>query len=132
MDWDKKYELGHEKIDFEHRIFLNLVSVTITYADCAATKERMLSHLKEIELYARFHFLSEENMMKDVGYPHYAHHKEEHRILLSQFNDKIHDYVLQEISMEDVGQFLFEWFAFHTTNSDHKFVQYINDSNIKT
>jgi len=131
IDWDKKYELGHEKIDFGHRIFLNLVSATFTYTDCAAVKERMFRHLKELESYARFHFLSEENLMLDVGYPHLAHHKQEHQMLLSQLDDKVHEYVSQEISMKDIGGFLFEWFAFHTTNSDKQLVQYIKDSNLK-
>jgi hemerythrin len=25
VEWDKKFEVGHERIDFEHKIFLNLI-----------------------------------------------------------------------------------------------------------
>lgn len=89
----------------------------------------MLRHLKEVELYARFHFISEENLMYDAGYPHIAQHKEEHHTLLTQLDDRIHEYAADEICMKDIGNFLFEWFAFHTTNSDKKLVQYIKNSN---
>ncbi|MCU7924131.1 MAG: hypothetical protein KZQ88_15690 [Candidatus Thiodiazotropha sp. (ex Dulcina madagascariensis)] len=60
--WDKKFELGHERIDFEH-------STISAEAGNGSGKERILRLLAELRKYAEFHFLSEENEMLKVNYP---------------------------------------------------------------
>ncbi|NEV61638.1 hypothetical protein [Thiorhodococcus minor] len=49
ISWDRKFEVGHERIDFEHRIFLGLI-VDLDTAICAgASKERLSRIGREVE-----------------------------------------------------------------------------------
>ncbi|MCP4596631.1 hemerythrin domain-containing protein [Neptuniibacter sp.] len=123
IQWDKKFELGHERIDFEHRIFLDLIK---SVSQLASDKERALRLLREVEKYAEFHFISEENLMLDTGYPDYSSHKEEHQILLATLKEKSFEYRHDQLSLEELSDFLFQWFALHTTQVDSKLTQYIS------
>lgn len=123
IQWDKKFELGHERIDFEHRIFLDLIK---SASGLKSDKERALRLLKEVEKYAEFHFISEENLMLDMEYPEYSSHKAEHQMLLATLKEKTFEYRHDQLSLEDLSDFLFQWFALHTTQIDSQLTQYIN------
>ena len=125
LKWDSKYELGHERIDFEHHIFLGLVTEFQEVASQLAPKEKQLRVLNEIVKYAEFHFLSEENIMEDCHYPDKARHVVLHQALLAEAKDNLHSFVRNNITADDVFQFLFEWFALHTSTEDKKLVAYI-------
>lgn len=123
IQWDKKFELGHERIDFEHRIFLDLIK---SVSELASEKERALRLLREVEKYAEFHFISEENLMLDTEYPDYSSHKTEHQILLATLKEKVFEYRHNQLSLEELSDFLFQWFALHTTQVDSQLTQYIS------
>lgn len=128
LKWDQKFELGHQRIDNEHRVFLSLIIDASTMGETTAPKDRALRLLAEVKKYAEFHFLSEENIMIDVDYPDYEHHKAEHARLLARLDDKIHLYTAGSKSLTDVANFMFEWFALHTTQIDKKLASYIQQS----
>jgi hemerythrin len=128
VEWSNKFEVGHERIDFEHKIFLNLIREASRLPQGDISQERVLMHLNEVKQYAVFHFTSEENIMFDVNYPDIQPHKNEHEMLLALFDDKVHQYRLQEIGLEKVVEFLFEWFALHTTQVDTRLAKYIAQS----
>jgi hemerythrin len=130
LKWDHRYELGNDKIDAEHRIFLGLIVDFHDAASQGSAKDKMIRIFKEISKYAEFHFVSEENLMIDYHYPEQAQHKQMHRRLLAEVDDKFHCFNSGLISSDDVFQFLFEWFAFHTSSEDKKLVGYIKDTNI--
>ncbi len=125
VEWSSKFEVGHERIDFEHEIFLNLIREASRLPERGVGHERVLLHLNEVKQYAVFHFTSEENIMVDVHYPDIGPHKKEHERLLALFDDRVHQYRREEIDLEMVVEFLFEWFAMHTTQVDTRLAKYI-------
>ena len=65
IKWEKKYEIGHERIDFEHQIFVDLI-VKIDDAvkrekdkDKDKDKDYIERLLHELQAYATFQFISE-------------------------------------------------------------------------
>ena len=75
--------------------------------------------IDEIRLYAAFHFLSEENIMIDIDFPDLQPHREEHARLLSLLDDKLHTFAADETySGAEIVEFVFQWFALHTTQVD--------------
>jgi hemerythrin len=85
----------------------------------------VLRLLTEVRKYAEFHFYSEENIMLDAEYPEYAKHKEEHEVLLANLDYHFHQYRLGASNLDEVVDFMFNWFALHTTGSDKKLAGYI-------
>ncbi|MCU7916909.1 MAG: hemerythrin family protein [Candidatus Thiodiazotropha sp. (ex Epidulcina cf. delphinae)] len=125
IDWDKKFELGHERIDFEHRVFLNLIRTISDEEESGSDKERILRLLAELRKYAEFHFLSEENEMLKVNYPDYEEHRKEHVRLLANYSDRVAEFRMDAIPLENIVEYIFSWFALHTTQVDKRLAEYI-------
>jgi hemerythrin len=128
LKWDRKYELGNDRIDAEHRIFLSLIVDFHDAAERDVPKDKLLRIFKEICKYAEFHFLSEENIMIDHRYPEQEHHTNSHAKLLAEANNKLYQLQSGSINADEAFNFLFNWFAFHTSSEDKKLVGYIESS----
>ena len=125
MVWDKKYEVGHARIDSEHRTFLELVTSFSDKIAQRASDEYLLRQLGEIATYADFHFASEESLMEECGYPDKARHARLHAALLRDFHAKTNHFSLGRISAHEVFEFLFQWFAHHSAQEDKQLALYI-------
>ena len=125
LKWRPAYKVGHARIDFEHRIFLGLVQKLDREIEDGATLGKILRTLYEIRKYAEFHFVSEENVMFDIGYPHLESHKRLHAMLLAHLARFSDNAVSGEIPAEDILIFLRDWFLHHTTEEDTKIAAYV-------
>ena len=128
LKWDQKYSVGHSRIDHEHQVFLNLIKNVSLADDTHKSREDILRLLIEVKKYADFHFYSEENIMLDHQYPDYDEHKKEHERLLAKLDDQFHSYKVGAIELHSVVEFLFNWFALHTTGTDKRLVNYISEN----
>jgi hemerythrin len=128
VEWRQEFEVGYERIDFEHKIFLGLIRDASAALELGLDHQRILRRLEEIKQYALFHFLSEENIMLDIDYPELVNQQLEHQRLLAQLSDKIHQYRNKAMDLETIVEFLFEWFALHTTQVDTRLGLYIQSS----
>ena len=126
--WDKKYEVGHKRIDFEHQVFVDLIRAVSEAGERADDEERISRLLIETKKYAAFHFFSEENLMIDVSFPDLEKHKKEHARLLAQFDDRINLYINGSDNLDDIVDFLFSWFALHTTQKDKEIAKFVAGS----
>jgi hemerythrin len=87
-----------------------------------------LLHLNEVRQYAVFQFTSEENIMFDAQYPDIDAHMNEHERLLALFDKRVRQYRNEEIELDQVVEFMFEWFALHTTQVDTRLAKYIAEA----
>ena len=124
--WKKDYELGIEDIDLQHRFFLNLINRLADELRMTTDAPRRASLIAELNAYARFHFISEENMMANANYPQLGEHRRHHLELISELNSK--EAMLQLDATDqragDVVDFLVEWFLHHTTGEDRRFAEF--------
>ncbi|CUW40137.1 conserved protein of unknown function(containing Haemerythrin-like, metal-binding domain, 1-128) [Magnetospirillum sp. XM-1] len=120
INWQRKYEIGHPRIDFEHRIFLDLIEQFARQAESGATAKRLLRTCAELYKYADFHFFSEEGLMEEIEWPETAAHKALHRDLLKQLHDYIDSVSVDQIRTSEMVAFLMQWFVSHTGSEDRK------------
>lgn len=120
IQWDQKFEIGHPRIDNEHRVFVDLIRAVSQAAEQGAPRDKAQRLLLEVRKYAEFHFLSEENLMLDVGFEDYATHHDEHVWLLRRLEDEMHRFDDNALPLSALADFMFEWFALHTTRDDRK------------
>ena len=78
IDWNQKYDLGVEDIDFQHHFFLNLINRLAKDLLELDNTDYQLSLISELNAYANFHFISEENMMRRANYPELEIHQKHH------------------------------------------------------
>lgn len=125
IQWDKKYLVNHPRIDHEHQVFVELIRAVALACDDNPPKEKALRLLMEVQKYAEFHFVSEENIMIDADYPEVQQHQSEHRRLLSTLDNELHQFRADRIALSHISNFLFEWFALHTTRVDMRLTQFL-------
>lgn len=125
--WRKDYELGVEDIDLQHRFFFNLVNRIATELLQTKDVQYRMDLINELNAYAKFHFISEENMMRKSNYPGFSYHKNLHFELIQQLSTKGNQLLLndQNTEAEALVSFLGEWFLRHTREIDRKFANYL-------
>lgn len=126
IKWEKKYEIGHERIDFEHQIFIDLIATIDDAVKLGEDNSYIEKLLIELRAYAVFHFISEENIMYLTNYPDYEVHKKEHNEFLDKFSQKLMEIDIEEQKVEDLLIFFMDWFASHTFNEDKRIASFIN------
>ena len=125
--WDTGYEIGIEDIDFQHHVFLNLINriaAELVHVENVSYRSALIS---ELNAYALFHFISEENMMARAGYDHLDEHRRHHRELIDRLSSRENMLALKGTPEEgaELIQFLVDWFMYHTTHEDRLFAAFL-------
>ena len=123
LHWKSNYEIGIEEIDFQHHCFINLINRLGTELINCTDNYYQNRLLQELFYYAKFHFISEENIMMKYHYPYIERHKELHLELIDELNSK------NATSPVELLEFLIKWFVVHTAQEDKKFGEFINATN---
>lgn len=127
VEWNKKLEVNNFEIDSEHKLFVSIINKIIVSRKANKEKEYLESLLKELLKYAEFHFLSEENIMYEFGYPDLLEHKKSHDRVLSDLRNRIFSLKYEFIDFTNLEEFLIEWFLNHTSTEDLKLAEFINE-----
>ena len=96
IEWLSTYNLGIDDIDFQHHFFLNLINRLAEELSTSENLEYRSGLIAELNAYARFHFISEENMMLRAGYPRLAEHRQHHHKLLEQLSFKENKLIMRK------------------------------------
>lgn len=133
IEWQPKYELGIEDIDYQHHFFLNLINRLARELQKTENIDYRAALISELSAYGRFHFISEENIMFQAGYPEFIEHKNLHFELIDQLSTKANLLALTNSNMSamKILDFLIDWFLDHTATEDRLFANYLhgNDQN---
>jgi len=127
LNWSHDYEIGISRIDLQHETFLDLVNEFQQIRLAGHDKNKLCRTLREICLYATFHFHSEENVMIDIGYPNLEAHKLHHYTLLEILSNKVLGLQIGEYDAESIEEFLIQWFVQHVKQEDMKIGQFLKE-----
>lgn len=128
LNWSHDYEIGNSRIDLQHETFLGLVNEFQQIRLAGHDKNKLCRTLREICLYATFHFHSEENVMTDCGYPGLEVHKLHHYTLLEVLNNKVLGLQMGQYDAESIEEFLIQWFVQHVKQEDMKIGQFLKET----
>lgn len=124
MKWQKKFEVGHKKMDMEHRVFCGLLHDVVTAEVKGASRDKIRRMLSETIKYAEFHFLSEENLMIDIGYPEFEQHHEAHKSLMRDMRKYVVSFESGHHNSKDLANILNNWIE-HATSEDVQLSKHI-------
>jgi len=129
ITWSDRYNIGHSKIDEEHKELVKIVNNL--HRDAVMTKKNegtplvFKDTIKGLISYINFHFSHEERLMNLFNYPkkysHKAKHdkfiskvlekyelyKEEPRLVISQLLTYLREWILEHIAIEDKEMMLY-------------------------
>jgi hemerythrin-like metal-binding protein len=127
IPWDKKYEIGHELIDSQHRIFLMLLNKLVDTLAKGVNKEHLFRVVNELRKYAEFHFISEESVMHEYFYPGTKNHEQIHARILGEVSVLCEHVSQDQAGPEDIVLYLQNWLFNHISLEDSHIAQYITE-----
>jgi hemerythrin len=131
FEWEEKYNTGVLRIDHQHQYFLQLINWLTDSLLASEDVDLNRKYIEEVMRYAKFHFLSEENIMQYYAYPEYEDHRNLHSKIVNQLNIGAANLDFGEENIGDFVKFLSGWFFEHTAEEDMKIGIYLKGRKYK-
>lgn len=128
VKWDDSMSVGSDVFDEHHKILidcLNDLHPLLGKTDC---DDKIASVLGRLEEFVLLHFGEEERMLRQVGYPDWRAHKDQH--------DQMYDLVFKLKSDVESGrsleaaylhEMLYAWLIKHILGDDRKYMDYLEN-----
>jgi len=135
IEWTPDFSLNNSTIDEQHKELFSKMNQLLYYI-ANDQEDGELEILELLEAYTVTHFTTEETLMKQVDYPHYAAHKAQHTTFIEMFkkfkklkqeyepNKEGHLYLALHIQQK-----LVNWLVHHVGQSDKKLERFLSDVN---
>jgi hemerythrin-like metal-binding protein len=128
MQWSSEYETGNELIDSQHRLLVLLCrKVELAYSG-GLERKVIVGLCQELRKFVDFHFVSEENVMREVDYPDHYHHANAHRHLVSDLDNLIRKVNEGSGTPASLLKMMSEWLLGHIRGDDARLADYIRSS----
>jgi hemerythrin len=119
LHWEKRYSVGIEAVDHEHRELVELINRLHEQAKAQGSKVAVLGFFGDLYKAISAHFALEERFMREKGYDQLRQHKGDHERLLDEIRDIMEDYEVNDIFEErQLAQRLDAWFSRHFESHD--------------
>ena len=121
FNWYNKYSIGNEEIDNQHKklfeIFNNM------FDTCVSGDKNKLSDavVDDLADYSEYHFKTEEQYMRDVGYDEIDSHIKEHNTFRQKVLELKHNKHMGEHELcHELLLYLSKWLMHHVMEEDKK------------
>jgi len=126
--WDKSLETGHEKIDEQHKQLFSTLDKITQESQQGRGKDEIYNTLNFLNQYTIMHFMTEEKLQKETGYPDYLAHKKIHDDFKATVKDLTNKLIekgpvkeLIDAAVKTVG----DWLITHIKVNDIKMAAYL-------
>jgi hemerythrin-like metal-binding protein len=89
VSWSDEFSVNVKEIDLQHQQMLDIVNKLHTAVDRRKEQDFLNKLLIELFEHTKFHFSTEDTLMKKYEYPGYEQHLHEHRVLLQHLDNLI-------------------------------------------
>lgn len=128
LHWEKRYSVGIEAVDHEHRELVDLINTLYDKARTQGSKVAVLGFFGDLFKSISAHFALEERFMREKGYDQLTPHKNDHERLLDEVRDIMEDYEVTDVLDETLlAQRLDAWFSRHFESHDARLHRGLGD-----
>lgn len=131
--WSDTLRSGNETIDSQHKDLFEHINVYFDSLEKPYGRDITIKTLNYLVKYVRFHFTTEEDMMKSVNYPEFSEHLSSHRMLVDElmacYRSLINDGQTEEM-VERLRVLLNEWLVGHIMTLDLSLAEFIRDNSV--
>jgi hemerythrin len=130
LSWDQSFSVGVEEIDLQHQKLIAMMNEF--YEQIGSDSQRALrTLLGSLIEYTKFHFTTEEQYFRELGYPESDAHIAKHR----EFIDKVQDVKSRldsgkHVVSFEITTFLKDWLTHHVKGNDKAYGRFLNDHGV--
>jgi len=119
------YLIGNDLLDAQHKVILSYMAKIYTCFLSKKKKEELFELVDRLDAFCKLHFLEEEQVMDEMGFPEMDAHKTEHALFVTHLENFIGRYEeLNTVKNIDELLFLKKWFLEHVAVYDKKYARY--------
>jgi len=131
ITWHPLYSVKVAQIDREHQKLIDLINRMYDAMKAGMAKEALRPVLTELLDYTGYHFRTEEELLRNNGYPDYESHKQVHDELAARVRKLKDDLDRGDYpAAMDVMLFLSNWLNVHILEVDKQYGPYLNSKGI--
>jgi len=131
LTWNHACAVGIRAMDDQHGILMDTMNDLRLASVRNSSREEVGGLLSRLVELTRLHFLNEEQLMEQYGFPELPEHHFEHQQLLSHLLEHSHRVQLGEtVSMRSLLIFLRSWFIDHIGTVDRKYGSWLNERGV--
>lgn len=128
LQWEKRYSVGIEAVDHEHRELVDLINRLHEKATMQGSKVAVLGFFGDLYKAVSAHFALEERFMREKRYDQLPQHKGDHERLLDEIRDLMEDYEVNDVFDEKLlAQRIDAWFSRHFESHDARLHRALGD-----
>ncbi len=134
IEWTKNLESGIPAVDMQHKLLIKKTGELLLACKNAAGKEEAREMIDFLSAYCTEHFVLEENLMRESGYPYYLSHARQHRMFNSLILEtwvKVDSEGVATDTVVRLNKALVSWFLEHIMKMDLKMCEYLSAENNK-
>lgn len=131
IEWSEDLSVNIQEIDLQHRQLVALVGDLEKALDTGADKQIMGRVIRELNVYVRDHFTTEERWMRRHEFPELDAHAREHEV----FVDKLLHFELDHLSgraevSAELLDYLAHWFETHVSGYDRQYAKFFQEKGV--
>lgn len=131
IKWYDSYSVGVRRLDDQHKKLIDLLNRMFDSVNDKNYGKAVQDVINEMIAYSEYHFETEEVLMEEYDYPHFAEHKIEHidfKLKISEFMTK-YENGTERLNME-ILKFLKDWLINHIRIEDNRYKAFFNSKGI--
>eukprot|EP00727_Mastigamoeba_balamuthi_P003511 m51a1_g13157 hypothetical protein (261) ;mRNA; f:37880-38905 len=119
LEWMRKYSIGIFEIDVQHKKLFDIIFTLQKLKDHNYDgAEAVIGGCID---YTKYHFATEEKLMKVAGYPGFPKQKSEHKTFVDKCLEAVYSFDFGDMpAIDRFSDFLFDWLVQHIQDSDHE------------
>ena len=131
MEWSQQYSINSDLVDNQHKKLIEIINDMHAAMSEGRGREVLGDVMNRVIEYTKYHFGTEEQLMKTYDYPRYQEHWTEHQKLIKKaqdFNDRLLDG--ERMMSIEFLEFLRDWLISHIQVSDKKVGEFLSSRGI--
>lgn len=121
IEWTPAMSVGHDVLDQQHRVLLDLVNDLDTAGQQGRGQAAVAGLLEDLLHYTSVHFAAEEAVLVEHGYERLAQHQAQHRELVTSLVGFRRDLAAGRAFLADFRIFLASWLEGHIMGDDRDY-----------
>jgi hemerythrin-like metal-binding protein len=122
--WNESNNVGIPILDEQHRGIVSIINSFYYFVQTGHGEEAIKPTLAMLEHYTRVHFITEEALMRDAGYPDIDGHIVLHKKLTAR-TEAIVRAAGKSLDTDTTLEFLKQWWLGHIKTEDRKYMPFV-------
>ena len=125
--WNESYSVRVRQMDDQHQKLFEIINDLAEAMRDGKADGVIRDTVEQLAVYTRTHFLQEEVLMRQTGYPALAAHQEQHRKLMADVEQYKRAYEEgHSASPVSLLNFVRQWLVHHIKESDKAYSEHLN------